>query len=1247
LSPAAALAAAVTRGPYLQTGTPTSIVVRWRTDVATDSVVQYGLTVGLDQTKSDSTPTTEHVITLTGLSPNKKYFYSVGSSVETLASGSDHFFFTPPNPGTVGPTRIWVIGDSGDAGRSPATTAELEDPRRVRDAYDAFTGSKYTDVWLMLGDNAYTSGTDSQYQKGVFDVYPERLRQTVLWPTIGNHDTAGSANPPPTLPYYQIFTLPTNGEAGGLASGTENYYSFDIANIHFVCLDSMTESRSPSGPMLTWLANDLAATTQKWIIAFWHHPPYSKGSHNSDNPSETQLREMRQNALPILEDHGVDLVLAGHSHSYERSFLMDGHYGSSSEAPAHIVDGGDGRVGGDGAYKKPTEGLAPHEGAVYAVAGSSGHVSAGYSLNHQAMIIFPSSGLRGLEELGSMVLDVDDNRLDARFLRTNGYPSSVPPGGYVVDDSFTIIKGGSAASIGDVSITEGDTGTKSAVFQVTLSRAADGQATVDYATADGSALAGADYTAVSGTLTFPVGVLNRTISVPIQADLEGEGNEAFYVDLTNPTNLAVTDAQGQGTIVDNDAAGSFEFGAATYSVAETGAAVKVTVERTGGSIGGVTVEYETSDGSATAALPSPDYTRTTGTLVFGVNQTSATFSVPVLKDSIDEVNETILLRLGNPTGPLAVLGPQDTAFITILDNDTAGKIQLGAASYSLLEPATPGSPPNQATITVKRIGGVATPVTVHYDVAGGSASPGADYTSVSGNLTFDGAGPSATTQTFTVDVLPDAPSSLAEGVETVNITLSAPGGGATLGTPSAAVLTILDAQPTVEFGSAAYSVKESAPSAQITVKRSGPLSGSVTIGYAATGGTASNGADYNLTSGTLTFGPNVASRKFVVPILKDALVEGPETVILTLTPLTGGASLGGVNPATLTIEDVPASLQFGSAIYSGTEPVGQVPKNVTISVKRSGNMFGTVFVDYAATGGTAIAGTDHVLNAGTLTFGPGVASRTFQVAIQPDVEDEGTETVNLVLSSPNGAVLGSPNLAVLRLLDNEPTVQFAASKYTASEIATKATISVRRTGSLAAAASVSYAVTGGTAAAGSDYTLPPGTLTFDAGVAARTITVTLSPDTVDEDDETVVLTLSNPAPFPGIALGTPETTTLTIKDNDEAGTAQFSAASFSVGEDGGTAIVTVTRTGGTASAAKVDYAATGGSAAGGASDYSLVPGTLTFGPGESTRSFTIAITNDGSAEGNESVVLTLSPNASGGLGIAGQTAATLWIVDDE
>ncbi len=407
----------VTRGPYLQLGTPSSVVVRWRTDLATDSRVSYGTTQGSLTTNADNPAlTTEHEVTLTGLAPATNYFYSVGTTAQALAGGdATHFFATSPAAGSGGAFRVWVLGDSGTANASAAA---------VRDAYFNFTGAAHTNLWLMLGDNAYDNGTDSEYQAAVFNMYPTMLRKSVLWPTIGNHDTAGSQNPPAGLPYFAMFTLPTGAEAGGMASGTERYYSFDYGNVHFICLDSMTSDRSPSGPMATWLANDLGSTQQQWVIAFWHHPPYSKGSHNSD--TEAQLVEMRQNFLPILEAGGVDLVLAGHSHSYERSYLIDGHYGSSATfTDVMKKNGGSGRTDGTGAYGKPTLGPGPHEGAVYAVAGSSGQISGGL-LNHPAMFI-------SLNNLGSMVLDFNGDRLDAKFLRENG----------AVADYFTIVKGAS------------------------------------------------------------------------------------------------------------------------------------------------------------------------------------------------------------------------------------------------------------------------------------------------------------------------------------------------------------------------------------------------------------------------------------------------------------------------------------------------------------------------------------------------------------------------------------------------------------------------------------------------------------------------------------------------------------------------------------------------------------------------------------------------------------------------------------
>ena len=440
------LATNVTRGPYLQMGTPTSMVVCWRTDTPNDSRVRYGTSLSnLNLIAVNPTITTDHFVTLTDMLPNTTYYYSFGSSSLTLGRGDSSYFFVT-SPTTAKPTRIWVLGDPGTVGSGQTLT---------RNAYYNFTGTRLTDLWLMLGDNAYDNGTDEEYQQAIFNFYPTTLKQSVLWPTIGNHDTAGETNPINPLPYHNIFVLPQNGEAGGVASGNENYYSFNYGNIHFVCLDSMTSARTPGSPMLTWLQNDLASNTKDWLIAFWHHPPYSKGSHNSD--TEDELYEMRQHVLPILENYGVDLVLTGHSHAYERSYLLDGHYGSSSTFTSSMKkNGGDGRVSGNGAYTKSTLGPGSHQGAVYVVAGSAGW-SFGGALNHPAMFL-------SLNNRGTLVIDVDSDRLDIKYLRETG----------AIDDSFTIIKGVSAPNVPPtVSLTNPASGaTFSAPAAITLTASA-------------------------------------------------------------------------------------------------------------------------------------------------------------------------------------------------------------------------------------------------------------------------------------------------------------------------------------------------------------------------------------------------------------------------------------------------------------------------------------------------------------------------------------------------------------------------------------------------------------------------------------------------------------------------------------------------------------------------------------------------------------------------------------------------------
>ena len=420
--PAADAATTITRGPYLQSATPGSMVIRWRTDLTEASVVSYGVDRNaLSSVARAEGVTAEHVVPLTGLQPNTRYYYAVGSvplapsSAAKKSSGEDGpgrasvaSFTTPPPVGPAKPSRIWVLGDPGTKGAVQAA---------VRDVYYKYTDKRATDLILLLGDNAYPDGTDADYQKAIFEMYPTILRTTPIWSCLGNHDGKSANSLTQSGIYYDIFTFPTQGQAGGVMSGTEAYYSFDYANIHFIALDSHDSDRSANGAMMQWLKADLAATQRDWIIAFFHHPTYTKGTHDSDKDSDSQgrMNDMRAIFLPVMENAGVDLVLTGHSHVYERSWLIDGHYGKSDtfNAAQHVKQKQDGRADGQGVYTKPRR-RTPNFGEVSVVTGSAGHgPSKPVPLNHPAFYI-------SLADAGSSVIDVDGLKLDLVFLNDNG-----------------------------------------------------------------------------------------------------------------------------------------------------------------------------------------------------------------------------------------------------------------------------------------------------------------------------------------------------------------------------------------------------------------------------------------------------------------------------------------------------------------------------------------------------------------------------------------------------------------------------------------------------------------------------------------------------------------------------------------------------------------------------------------------------------------------------------------------------------
>ena len=397
------------RAPYLQQGTPDAMSIAWRTASSSDSVVCWGDRYdSLVVTATGPSGVYDHVVQITGLEPDTRYYYAVSTtgSCPPASPGDDRDYFrTAPPVGSALPFTMWVAGDSGTGGSRQA---------QVFDVMVAEVGSSQPDLFLHMGDMAYSDGTDSEFTAHFFAPYAEMLRNTVVWPTMGNHEGHTSMAGPQTGPYYEAYVLPIDGAAGGMPSGTEAYYSFDYANVHFVVLESHQSNRDVDGAMLRWLVDDLASASATWLISFWHHPPYTDGSHDSD--SEGALVQMRENALPILEAAGVDLVLGGHSHIYERSYFVNGGYETPTTASG-IVDMGDGNPTGDGAYD------ATGDGAVYVVAGHGGTGVSG-SGAHPLMYFSEVAN-------GSCLIDVSGDTLTLRNLRYDG----------VETDRVTLVKG--------------------------------------------------------------------------------------------------------------------------------------------------------------------------------------------------------------------------------------------------------------------------------------------------------------------------------------------------------------------------------------------------------------------------------------------------------------------------------------------------------------------------------------------------------------------------------------------------------------------------------------------------------------------------------------------------------------------------------------------------------------------------------------------------------------------------------------
>jgi hypothetical protein len=757
-----------------------------------------------------------------------------------------------------------------------------------------------------------------------------------------------------------------------------------------------------------------------------------------------------------------------------------------------------------------------------------------------------------------------------------------------------------------VTVEEGETAT------LTVTRGGDlsGAATLSYTTEDGTATGGADYTTATGSVTFPVGAASQTVAVDTLTDTHQEGPEAFTVRLAGPAGVGIGARTTATVTVTDDPADrvQFQFEQPAYFASEETGAATITVTRSGDPDIAASVNYTTSDGTATEAV---DYTAASGTLAFAAGETTLSFSVPLLSDTLQEGDETVSLTLSSPQN--GDLGTPDSATLTITD-DPADQVafRFSDAVYVGAE----GNGP--VTVTVERTGDPNVAASVQYSTANGTATEPGDYAAATGLLEFPAG---VTTQTFPVTVVDDTAQ---EGAETVQLALANPQNGV-LGTPANALLSITDDadQVSLRFEAPDFSALETAGEATITVRRDGDSSAPATVQYAAADGSASAGADYAATSGLLEFGAGETSRTFPIAILDDTLNEGTETVQLALSDPSGGV-IGIPGTALLTITDDAAD----AGIYhfeQGSYTVAEEGGSATVTVVRDGDNSQPGAVNYSTSEGTASAGADYTPSSGTVQFAAGESVQTFTVPIVDDERQEGPETVQLALAEPTPGVLGSPDAALLTITDaaDVVTFQFSSPLYTVAEEAGTATITVTRSGDPSAPASVAYATTDNTAVAGTDYQSAAGVLEFPAGTTSLTFEVPILDDTLQEGNEALHLTLSDPQ---NGALGTPAEAVLTILEAaGEGAVIGFDAASLQANEAAGLATVTLTRTGNITDLVSTDYS-TEALTATAAVDFGPASGTTSFAPGSATATIPVPLIDDNLLEGTERFLIHLAPH---------------------
>ena len=718
------------------------------------------------------------------------------------------------------------------------------------------------------------------------------------------------------------------------------------------------------------------------------------------------------NTIAFNQNAGVALFVNLSQPSTRNSILYNSIFGNGGlgidlgKDGATLNDIGDGDSGSNGLQNYPVLSSAQFNGTSVTVQGSlSSKPSSTYTLQFfQTPACDPSEYGEGQTFLGETMVTTDAAGMapfSVTFTGTSGGVVTATATDSLGNTSeFSQCRAIAIAAtpqitIRDAAVTEGNAGTTTMTFQVLLSSASAATVTVAYQTADGTATAGVDYTAANGTVTFAAGETVKTIDVLVNGDVASEGDETLFVNLSAPTNATIADAQGVGTIKDDDSLPALSIGDVSTAEGDSGTTnFDFTVTLAPAGTFPVTVNYTTADGTAVAGA---DYQAVSGTLTFAPGQATKTISVPVIGDLTREPDKTFFVNLTNP-GSASISDGQGVG--TIVNDDPIPTVTINDPTVT---EGNSGTKNMNFVITLSNPS--SSTISVFFNLTDGTATVGSDYQTNSGSFTVL---PGSTTASLSVGIIGDTN---VEPDETFFCNLTS-ATGATI-VDNQGVGTILNDDGLALPGISISDVSSAEGNVgttnfNFTVNLTAASASTVTVDFVTADGTASSGSDYTATSGTLTFTPGQTSKSIAVPIFGDTTVEGNETFVVNLTNPTNASLLNTQGHGTILNDDGLGTPNISISDITVTEGnSGTTSAVFTISL--SSTTGSTVTVNWATANGTATAPSDYTASSGTVTFPPNsTPSQTISVPVIGDNVNEPDETFVVNLSgATNGVIVKS------------------------------------------------------------------------------------------------------------------------------------------------------------------------------------------------------------------------------------------------